>query len=200
MREEIAALVRFHGRPAYLFEKRNPEHEVISLSWRVNNRLLYLFALADTRGRYTKEMSRPEEDLHPWKMLAEERGCFNGPYAFANDHARFLSTAINSAACIMCRMKTSLHRHAHVGIARCGQGYLACQAPSELAGGRLGCDPRRVGSAATDNQGEVIQAAREQCREHLRACAVLPSTPQTSHVKCASAGFSYLRATPRGSR
>ena len=90
VREEIAALVRYHGRPPYLLEKSDPAHEVISLSWLVNHRLLYLFALADTRGRRTREMSRPEENLHLWKMVAEENGCFDQPYAFANDHARFL--------------------------------------------------------------------------------------------------------------
>jgi putative nucleotidyltransferase with HDIG domain len=89
-REETAALVRFHGRPPYLLEKEKPEHEVISLSWLVNNRLLYLFAIADTRGRHANEMSRPEENLHLWKLVAEERGCFDRPYAFANEHARFL--------------------------------------------------------------------------------------------------------------
>src|SRR6185295_18571250 len=55
LREEITALVRFHGRPTYLLEKPSPEHEIISLSWLVNNKLLYLFALADTRGRNAKE-------------------------------------------------------------------------------------------------------------------------------------------------
>ena len=42
------------------------------------------------RGRQAKEMSRPEENLHLWKMVAEEHGCFDRPFAFANDHARFL--------------------------------------------------------------------------------------------------------------
>ena len=84
-REEIAALVRYHGRVRRsCWKKTNPEHEVISLSWLVNNRLLYLFALTDTRGRHAKEMSRPEENLHLWKLVAEERNCFTGPYAFAN--------------------------------------------------------------------------------------------------------------------
>jgi len=36
-REEIAGLVRFHGRPPFLLAKEGPEHEVISLSWQVNN-------------------------------------------------------------------------------------------------------------------------------------------------------------------
>ena len=89
-REEIVSLVRYHGRPPYLLEKEKPENEVISTSWQLNNRLLYLFALADTRGRATKETSRPEDNLHLWKMLCEEHNCFNSPYSFANDHARFL--------------------------------------------------------------------------------------------------------------
>ena len=90
IREEIARLVRFHGRPAFLLEKPEPNHEVVSLSWLLSNRLLYLFALADTQGRKTVEMSRPEENLHLWKLVAEENGCFDQPYPFANDHARFL--------------------------------------------------------------------------------------------------------------
>ena len=58
------------GRPPYLLEKQNPEREVISLSWLVSNRLLHLFALADTRGRHAAEMTRPEENLHLWKLVA----------------------------------------------------------------------------------------------------------------------------------
>src|SRR5262249_11410397 len=54
-REEIARMVRFHGRPAFLLEKPDPAHEVVSLSWLVRNKLLYLFAVADTRGRRTAE-------------------------------------------------------------------------------------------------------------------------------------------------
>jgi hypothetical protein len=89
-REEIAHLVRYHGRPAFLLERPEPTHEVVKLSWFVSNRLLFLFAVADTRGRDTDSMSRPEENLHYWKMLAEENGCYDQSYPFANDHARFL--------------------------------------------------------------------------------------------------------------
>ena len=63
---------------------------MINLSGYVSNRLLYLFALADTRVRVTQEMSRPEEVLHLFRMTAEENGCFDQPYPFANDHAQFL--------------------------------------------------------------------------------------------------------------
>jgi len=169
-REEIASLVRFHGRPPFLLEKEKPEHEVISLSWQVNNRLLYLFALADTRGRQANEMSRPEENLHLWKLVAEERGCFNRPYAFANDHARFLFYR---------DQLSSLHYVPHEeyrctvtlmsGLPGAGKDtWLAKNRPSAPV---VALDAIRdiLDIEATDSQGEVVQAAREQCREHLRA-------------------------------
>lgn len=169
-REEIAALVRFHGRPPYLLEKVNPEREVISLSWLVNNRLLYLFALADTRGRHAKEMSRPEENLHLWKVVAEERGCFDRPYAFANDHARFLFYR---------DQLSSLHFVPHENF-RCtvtlmsglpGAGKDTWLAKHRGATPVVALDAIRedLDIAATDNQGEVIQTARARCREYLRA-------------------------------
>lgn len=169
-REEIVALVRFHGRPPFLLEKPSPEHEVIWLSWLVNNRLLYLFALADTRGRHTKEMTRPEENLHFWKLAAEERNCFLGPYVFANNQARFLFYR---------EQLSSLHYTPHVNY-RCtvtlmsglpGAGkdtWLAKHRPG-LPVVALDAIRDTLDIEATDNQGEVIQVAREQCREHLRA-------------------------------
>ena len=138
------SLVRYHGRPVYILEKDSPEHEVIFLSWLVDTRLLYLFALADTRGRRTKEMTRPEENLHLWKMVAEERGCFGVPYPFANSQARFL----------FYRGKlSSLHYLPREGY-RCtvtllsglpgaGKDTLVVAKPGCVAGGCAGRDPRR---------------------------------------------------------
>ena len=60
--------------PPYLLEKPDPAREVIGLSWLVSHRLLYLFALADTRGRRTRAMARPEDAVHLWKAAAEEAG------------------------------------------------------------------------------------------------------------------------------
>lgn len=169
-REEIATLVRFHGRPPYLLEKAKPEHEVISLSWLVNNRLLYLFALADTRGRHAKEMSRPEENLHLWKMLGEESGCFDHPYAFANDHARFLFyrdqlSSLHYMPHEKFRSTTTLMS----GIPGAGKDTWLAQNRAALPVVALDAIRDALDLEATDNQGEVIQAAREQCREHLRA-------------------------------
>jgi predicted kinase len=169
LREEIAHLVRYHGRPPYLLERSVPEHEVIRLSWLVESRLLYLFALADTRGRHTREMSRPEEVLHLWRDLATEHGCFDSPYAFASDHARFL---------FFRQAEGNLHFIPHEEY-RCtvtmmcglpGAGKDTWLAKNRLRTLVVSLDAIRedLDVDATDNQGHVIQEARERCRQHLR--------------------------------
>ena len=169
-REEIARLVRYHGRPAFLLERDEPAHEVVRLSWLVNNRLLYLFALADTRGRDTDSMTRPEENLHFWKMFAEEAGCYDQPYPFASDHARFT----------FFRQRTpNLHYVPHEdfsctvtlmsGLPGSGKDTWLSRNRAELPivslddiRGELDVDP-------TENQGRVAQEAKERCREFLRS-------------------------------
>lgn len=169
-REEIARLVRYHGRPAFLLERDEPIHEVVRMSWLVSNRLLYLFALADTRGRDTDAMSRPEENLHFWKLLAEEASCFDQPYPFANEHARGL---------FFRQQPPNLHYVPHeefsctvtlmAGLPGSGKDTWLSQNRSELPivslddiRGELDIDP-------TENQGQVAQLARERCREFLRS-------------------------------
>lgn len=170
IREQITRMVRFHGRPAFLLERAEPAHEVVSLSWLVNNRLLYLFALADTRGRNTSETGRPEENLHLWKMVAEEHGCFERPYPFGNDQARFLFYR---------QREPNLHYVPHEEY-RCtvtmmsglpGSGkdtWLRTNHP-DLPVVSLDDIRSELEIDATDNQGEVAQLARERCRELLRA-------------------------------
>ncbi|GAA4444344.1 AAA family ATPase [Novipirellula rosea] len=169
-REEIARLVRYHGRPAFLLERTEPTHEVVRLSWLVENRLLYLFALADTRGRNTDSMTRPEENLNYWKLLSEESDCYDKQYPFANDHARFL---------FFQQRHPNLHYVPHeefscqvtvmAGLPGSGKDSWLSRNRGDLPvvglddiRGELNVDP-------TDNQGHVVQLARERCREHLRA-------------------------------
>jgi putative nucleotidyltransferase with HDIG domain len=169
-REEIARLIRYHGRPAFLLERDEPTHEVVRLSWLVNNRLLYLFALADTRGRDTDSMTRPEENLYFWKLMAEEAGCYEQAYPFASDHARFT---------FFRQSRPNLHYvpYEHFsctvtlmsGLPGSGKDtWLSRNRPVHPVvslddiRGELDVEP-------TGNQGQVAQRARELCRELLRA-------------------------------
>ena len=170
MREEIARMVRYHGRPAFLLEKPEPAHEVVWLSWLVANRMLYLFALADTRGRRTSSYDRPEENLHLFKMAADEQDCYRGPYPFANDQARFLFyrkdppnlfyVPHEDYRCTVTMMS---------GVPGSGKDTWIEQQGPDVPVVSLDDIRQQLDLEATDNQGAVIQAARERCRELLRA-------------------------------
>jgi predicted kinase len=169
-REEIARLVRFHGRPAFLLERDDPAREVISLSWLVENRLLYWFALADNRGRTTDSTSRPEDNLHLWKLTAEECDCFERPYPFANEQARFLFYRKPDADRFYVphedyRVTVTLMS----GLPGAGKDtWLAANRPDVPI---VALDEIReeLDVAPTENQGVVAQQAKERCRELLRA-------------------------------
>lgn len=169
LREEIARLVRFHGRPAFLLERKQPAIEIATLSWLVSNRLLFLFALADTRGRKTKETTRPIENLQLWKMVAEENQCYETPYAFANDQARFQ---------LFRRQHANLHYAPHedykctvtmmAGLPGSGKDrWLQSNRPDNPV---VSLDEirRELKIEPTENQGRVAQLGRERCREQLR--------------------------------
>ncbi|MEZ0274528.1 MAG: AAA family ATPase, partial [Roseimicrobium sp.] len=172
LREEIVHLVRYHGRPPYLLERTRPEHEVVRLSCLLRNRLLYLFALADTRGRHTREMGRAEDVLHLWQSLALEYCCLDEPHPFANDQARFL---------FFRQAEGNLHYTPHedyrctvtlmCGLPGAGKDTWLAKHRPWLPVVSLDAIREDLDMDATDNQGQVIQEAKERCREKLRAHA-----------------------------
>lgn len=168
-RERICSLVRYHGRPAFLLEREHPEREVIRLSWLTDNRLLYLFAIADTRGRDTDSMQRPEDNLHYWKLLSQELGCFDVSFPFATDHARliyFRSDEPNSH--YVPYEDFSARVTMMSGLPGSGKDTWLVNHRGELPVISLDEIRTELGVDPTDDQGRVIQLASERCREKLR--------------------------------
>jgi predicted kinase len=169
-REEIARLVRYHGKPVFLQERTSATHEVVRHSWLVNNRLLYLFALADNRGRDTDSMGRPEEDLHLWKLVAEDSHCFGQPYPFATDHARFVFfrqsdpnlhyVPYEDFSCTVTIM---------AGVPGSGKDTWLGRNRPKLPVISLDDLRDEMEVEPTENQGRVAQEAQERCRELLRS-------------------------------
>jgi predicted kinase len=169
-RERICSLVRYHGRPAFLPEREHPEREIIRLSWLTDNRLLYLFAIADTRGRDTDSMQRPEDNLQYWKLLSQEIGCFDAPFAFATDHSRlayFRSDEPNPH--YVPHEDFSARVTMMSGLPGSGKDTWLANHRSDLPVISLDDVRRELDIDPTDDQGRVIQLATERCRENLRA-------------------------------
>ena len=173
VREEIARMVRFHGRPVFLTERGSPAQEVVKMSWLLQNQLLYLFSLADSFGRINKEHSRPPENLEFWKLLSQEHDCFKSRFKFASPHARFCNfqkqdsndsdlfyVPYEDFRCTVTMM---------CGLPGSGKDtWVSRIKPDGFPVVSLDGIRRELGVAPTENQGVVAQAAIEACKNLLR--------------------------------
>lgn len=168
LREEICRTVRCHGRPAFLMDKPFPDREVVTHSWWLNNRLLHLFTLADHRGRVS-ETPRPEDDLHYWRIMAEENGCFDGRFPFSNSAMRvnyfrrpdadlyYVPYENYKSSVTMMSGLPGSGKDTWLQKNRAGHPVVSL----DDVRADLDVDP-------ADDQGEVARVARERCKELLR--------------------------------
>lgn len=87
---EIMNLVRYHGNPYNVFLRDELEREVITLSMQCNLKLLYHLAWADFKGRISIE--NLEDNfllLNIFRECAENLDCFDRPYQFKSNIAKF---------------------------------------------------------------------------------------------------------------
>jgi len=169
-RERIAALVRHHQAPFWLLEKEDPTRLVASISHAVRCDWLALVAEADARGRTCADQARILENVELFRAYCEERGCADRPMPFPSDHARFLylngrqrdpSHAPHEAfRCEVVVMSGMPGAGKDRFVARHLAGWPVVSLDRLRAD--LDVDPE-------DEQGPVIQAARDEARAHLRA-------------------------------
>jgi predicted kinase len=89
VREEVAALVRYHGLPLWAMDKRDPKKAVIEASLRVDMRMLSLLARADALGRICADQQELLDRIAFFEALCEEQQCWAGPRGFSSGLARF---------------------------------------------------------------------------------------------------------------
>jgi len=89
IREKVAALVRYHGLPVWLFERPDPQKKLFEASLRIDMRLLKLLALIDVKGRICVDKEKLLEQVDFFEMYCKEQDCWDKPRKFPNNHARF---------------------------------------------------------------------------------------------------------------
>lgn len=87
-RENIAALIRFHGLPIWFDQRKNVDEAVISASLRCNLEELANFAECDFRGRICQDFDKQLFQIELFREKAEDLGCYDNPYPFVNDWSR----------------------------------------------------------------------------------------------------------------
>lgn len=89
LREQIAALVRYHGLPLWILEKHNPRKALLEAASLIDLRWLSMLARADVLGRQCSDQDDLLERIDFFDAFAVEQGCWTHPYPFGSDAARF---------------------------------------------------------------------------------------------------------------
>lgn len=90
IREEICALIRYHGLPLYFIEREDTDYNIIKAAEVTNMKLLYLFAKCDLLGRWCEDKRELFDRVSYFETYSKELGCFYRPKEFKNDYTRFL--------------------------------------------------------------------------------------------------------------
>jgi len=169
-REAICGLIASHQLPFWLIERDTGSRLAIETSWTCNSADLCLHAQADARGRVCEDKEDLLTRIALAKALFEEERCFGERRAFANDASRIEwamrgdrdpdYAAHEDYSC------TALMMSALPGSGK--DSWIAANMP-DLPVVSLDDIRLEMGVGATDNQGRVIQEARERARAHLRA-------------------------------
>ncbi len=169
-REAIAGLVRGHQVPFHALEKLDPARVVhrVSLTTRCDH--LALLAEADVRGRVADDLPRLLDEVALFAQLCREQACFSFPRPFASDHSRFtyLRTpgrvpdyeAFDDTVCEVVLMS---------GLPGAGKDTWLSKNLPGLAVVSLDALRLEYGIAPEDPQGPIVERARDEAKELLRA-------------------------------
>ena len=170
VRERCVGLVRHHQAPFWLLERDDPFELVARISQTTRCDLLALLAEADARGRTCADQQHILDNVQLFVEYCRERGCLDVPLAFPSDHARVLwfggrqrDPAFRPHEDFRCEVVlmsgfpgAGKDRH----IAEHLEGWPVVSLDRLRV--ELDVDP-------ADDQGTIVQRAREEARDHLRA-------------------------------
>ena len=87
IREQIVGLVRYHGLPLWILEKKDPVKTLISASLEVNTQWLALLARADAIGRICADQADLLYRIDCFELLCREHNCWGNTRPFVSSHA-----------------------------------------------------------------------------------------------------------------
>jgi predicted kinase len=171
LREQVAALIRYHQIPFYLIDRDDAQRVAAEVSLSARCDLLALVAEADIRGRECADMGRIVDSIELFREFCREEGCLSGPRRFASEHTRFVYfhaptpgrhpdvEAYDDTRCEVVVMS---------GLPGSGKDTVARTRFVDWPVVSLDALRDELDIDPTEAQGAVLQAARERAKEHLR--------------------------------
>lgn len=169
-REALCGLVTEHLVPFWLIEKEAAKRQAIISSWRCRPDHLCLHAQADTLGRICADQQGVLDNIALARELFKEAGCYTQPFVFANAASRVAffekpdrDPHYREFEDFRCKVTVMS------GLPGAGKDRWINTHRPNLPMVSLDKLREDLGAPSTGNQGQVIQAARERARKHLRA-------------------------------
>jgi putative nucleotidyltransferase with HDIG domain len=170
IREQVFHLVRWHQRPFHLTFAPTLEHDAITFSQIGRWSELLALAEADNLGRVAPNTDETAATLDLLRQEIIERSCLDRPWPFPSDTARVWfgrqdgrSPYFNPPAPI------GSHVIVLSGLPGAGKDTYCRTSLPDWPQVSLDQWRERLDIAPDSTQGKVIQAAKQEAREHLRA-------------------------------
>lgn len=193
-RESVCFLIRYHTQPAHILENNDPARRARkiasngTLSKYFTLKNLCLLAESDERGRITPEKEKRLMDVELARAAMMESGAYTSPYPFRSEttgHAYLAGKNVWADQELFDEAWGEVILLS--GLPGTGKDtYIKTHYPS-LPVVSLDDIRRETGVKPDDNQGAVVQAARERAKEFLRrkqpfvwnATSLLPALRKT---------------------
>ena len=171
IKKEIAILILYHGKPIWLHEKTEmeQEYEIIKMSSDCSLKLLYYLVMCDFKGRIASDINDKIDNIEYFKLQAIELDCFDKPFDFKSNIAKYnymvkrthhyLDNPFNNTKSKVYMMS---------GLPGVGKDYYIKHNLKELNVISLDDIRKKLKIKATDNQGHVIQHAKDLMKTYLR--------------------------------
>lgn len=169
IREQIIALIRYHGLPLSFLRKSDPARAVIAASMTARCDLLAMIAEADVRGRICAQRDQLIETIGLFEELCKETSCWNAPFAFATDLARYTYLTDGRSGPDYVPFDTTRCRAVLMaGLPGAGKDSYIQANLQDLQVISLDQLRQRLGIGAADDQGPVVAEAKRQTLQLLR--------------------------------